>query len=123
MELLTNLLTPVDTVSLHNSSGTGALLVTSIWRVLSDRPITILCQVSPAQKRQLDAEWREYTTQMRSLQANIDELQHEKEGTRRNLNTVMGMSAALTMRLLACRHMQASQMCAVSHVMMDRRQS
>ena len=48
-------------------------------------------QVSPAEKRQLDAEWRDYTTQIRSLQAAIDELQHEKEGTRRNLNIVTGM--------------------------------
>ena len=50
-----------------------------------------MCQVSPAEKRQLDAEWRDYTTQIRSLQANVDELQHEKEGTRRNLNTIMGV--------------------------------
>lgn len=49
-----------------------------------------MCQVSPAEKRQLELEWRDYTTQIRSLQAEVDELQHEKEGTRRNLNIVMG---------------------------------
>ena len=52
-----------------------------------------LKQVSPAEDRQLKAEWNDYTTQMRSRQSDIDELQREKEGTRRELGSIEGVAA------------------------------
>jgi hypothetical protein len=54
-----------------------------------------VCQVDPAEDRQLNAEWGDYTTQSRSRQAEIDDLQREKEGTRRELGTIEGLIRVL----------------------------
>ena len=51
-----------------------------------------VCQVDPGEDRQLRAEWNDYTTQIRSRQAEIDDLQREKERTRRELGTSEGVA-------------------------------
>ena len=60
------------------------------------------CQVNPAEERQLKAEWGDYNTHMRSKQSDIDDLQREKEGTRREVGTIEGVTTWLIMCGFVC---------------------